>query len=217
MSNPGGRLGRSVLSPETRIIDHEDRIKILERLRVATQAGGGARLLSGQGPPPGSLGEDGDFYIDYLNWVIYGPKLGTWPPGVSIIGPPGGMEPRRDVIFNTGILAHAASAQFVVDLYPQDRIIRVAVTAGCRIRAYATLDQLEADVDRSVFLDPDIEINHGLLLEVSMSWIRLPVIDLSPVTTVYRKMLDGDVYFNVTNTHGSTTDIRVTLTTTRSE
>lgn len=40
-------------------------------------------LLFVTGPPDNSLGRDGQFAIDYENLVIYGPKNGTWPSGIS--------------------------------------------------------------------------------------------------------------------------------------
>ncbi len=48
-------------------------------------------ILNGAGAPPDTLGNDGDFYIDTTNHIMYGPKVtGTWPtPGVSLVGPPG--------------------------------------------------------------------------------------------------------------------------------
>lgn len=52
--------------------------------------GGGHTVLSGDGAPGSGVGDDGDFYIDYTNWDIYGPKAGgAWPSGVSLIGPEG--------------------------------------------------------------------------------------------------------------------------------
>ncbi|EAU55820.1 hypothetical protein [Mariprofundus ferrooxydans] len=50
----------------------------------------GKTMHSGTGAPGAGLGVDGDYYIDTAAWDIYGPKAaGAWPPGVSIIGPPG--------------------------------------------------------------------------------------------------------------------------------
>jgi hypothetical protein len=56
---------------------------------VPSSGGGtGHTVLSGSGAPGVGVGVDGDFYIDYTNWDIYGPKAGgAWPTGVSIIGP----------------------------------------------------------------------------------------------------------------------------------
>lgn len=52
--------------------------------------GGGHTVLSGDGAPGSGVGDDGDFYIDYTNWDIYGPKAGgAWPSGVSLVGPQG--------------------------------------------------------------------------------------------------------------------------------
>jgi hypothetical protein len=64
---------------------------------VSSSSGGGGgsgtdgnTVLSGSGVPSDSLGTDGDFYIDIVAWDIYGPKSGgTWPAGVSLIGPEG--------------------------------------------------------------------------------------------------------------------------------
>lgn len=50
----------------------------------------GKTILSGTVAPDNSLGSDGDFYIDTTTSTIYGPKAsGTWPAGVSLVGPPG--------------------------------------------------------------------------------------------------------------------------------
>jgi len=47
-------------------------------------------LRSGTGIPSSSLGVDGDFYIDTSSTKIHGPKSGgSWPVGVSIVGPVG--------------------------------------------------------------------------------------------------------------------------------
>jgi hypothetical protein len=40
----------------------------------------GNSVLSGTGPPAGSIGIDGDFYIDVFGKAIYGPKTNSiWP------------------------------------------------------------------------------------------------------------------------------------------
>jgi len=51
----------------------------------------GNTILNGTGAPAGSLGNDGDFYLDTAADTLYGPKAdGTWPVnGTSLIGPPG--------------------------------------------------------------------------------------------------------------------------------
>ncbi len=51
----------------------------------------GNTVLSGVTGPTGGVGVDGDFYIDTLAELIYGPKAsGTWPtPGTSLVGPAG--------------------------------------------------------------------------------------------------------------------------------
>ncbi len=50
----------------------------------------GSTILSGSGDPDVSIGNDGDFYIDTADFVIYGPKTeGDWGSGTVIIGPAG--------------------------------------------------------------------------------------------------------------------------------
>ena len=47
-------------------------------------------IHSGRGVPSTTLGADGDFYIDTLNFNFYGPKEnGRWPIGISMRGPAG--------------------------------------------------------------------------------------------------------------------------------
>lgn len=83
MSNQGGKLPRTVSPPETMLIDHEGRIKILERIRTGTDGIGtgstGARLLNGIGPPSSGVGEASDWYIDISSDRLYGPKGSGWP------------------------------------------------------------------------------------------------------------------------------------------
>lgn len=59
----------------------------------------GKTVLHGQGSPVRGVGSDGDFYIDTLNYQIFGPKTGsitggTWGLGVSLFGPKGDTGPQ---------------------------------------------------------------------------------------------------------------------------
>jgi hypothetical protein len=43
--------------------------------------------------PGGSSGNNGDFYINTSTYYLYGPKAsGSWPTGVSLVGPGGGPQ-----------------------------------------------------------------------------------------------------------------------------
>ena len=54
----------------------------------------GLSVLSGTGAPADTLGVDGEHYIDTDSSTLYGPKAGgTWPAGVSLIGPQGPQGP----------------------------------------------------------------------------------------------------------------------------
>jgi hypothetical protein len=54
----------------------------------------GNSVLNGAGAPPLSAGVTGDFYIDTTANAIYGPKAGSWPTGVSLVGPTGPQGPQ---------------------------------------------------------------------------------------------------------------------------
>lgn len=55
----------------------------------------GKTVLNGSGNPAPGLGADGDFYIDTDIYDIHGPKVGgSWPAGVSLVGPTGSQGPQ---------------------------------------------------------------------------------------------------------------------------
>jgi hypothetical protein len=50
----------------------------------------GTAVLNGSVAPSNALGVNGDFYINTTTNELFGPKAnGTWPGGVSLVGPPG--------------------------------------------------------------------------------------------------------------------------------
>ena len=51
----------------------------------------GRTILSGTVDPT-TEGEDGDFYINTATTTLFGPKATTWPAGVSLVGPAGGVS-----------------------------------------------------------------------------------------------------------------------------
>jgi hypothetical protein len=53
----------------------------------------GPGIKSGAGAPPAGAGNDGDFWLDTTNTILYGPRAaGVWPStGKSLIGPAGGI------------------------------------------------------------------------------------------------------------------------------
>lgn len=61
-------------------------------------------VLSGNGPPTGSIGKIGDWYINKDTHYIFGPKdVSGWPTGISLIGPMGAtgmVGPQGNQIFS---------------------------------------------------------------------------------------------------------------------
>jgi len=61
----------------------------------------GNTILSGTTTPSGSTGNDGDFYIELDQSLLYGPKSGgSWPPPVSLIGAQGEDGADGEAILN---------------------------------------------------------------------------------------------------------------------
>jgi hypothetical protein len=72
------------------------------KIVAPTSAGGsngadGKTVLNGAGAPSGGQGNNGDFYIDTTNLLIYGPKTaGAWGSGASIKGADGAIAQVQD-------------------------------------------------------------------------------------------------------------------------
>lgn len=63
-------------------------VQVISRSVTGLQGPSGRTILSGTAAPT-TEGTDGDFYIRTSTSMLYGPKSGTWPAGVSLIGSPG--------------------------------------------------------------------------------------------------------------------------------
>jgi hypothetical protein len=59
MPNPGGKLSRAVVPPETHLIDHTERIRTLEHLQRYVELGIGPAGPMGTTGPPGANGSAG--------------------------------------------------------------------------------------------------------------------------------------------------------------
>ena len=63
----------------------------------------GISVLSGETTPSNAIGVDGQFYIATSSNTLFGPKVsGTWPTGVSIVGPTGPTGAASNVTGPTG-------------------------------------------------------------------------------------------------------------------
>jgi len=56
----------------------------------------GKSIINGSGSPTANnvVANIGDFYIDTTSHLLYGPYAGTWPSGVSLVGPTGSTGPQ---------------------------------------------------------------------------------------------------------------------------
>ena len=69
-----------------------DYINLIDTLAALPEGGGagGAIVRNGSGVPSSETGSNGDFYINTVNYDIYGPKTaGAWGSATSLIGPTG--------------------------------------------------------------------------------------------------------------------------------
>ena len=72
-----------------------DYINMIDTLAALPEGGGaGSTVLNGSGVPSSELGSNGDFYINTINYDIYGPKSsGGWGSATSLVGPTGATGP----------------------------------------------------------------------------------------------------------------------------
>lgn len=73
---------------------------------------------------------------------------------------------RDDLAFSTASLAPDAEEIGTVDLAPGWRIYKVTTNRPARVRFYTSTTQRSLDLGRDIATDPDLESDHGLLLEV---------------------------------------------------
>lgn len=85
-------------------------------------------VLSGTIPPTSVQGIPGDYYIDHVAWMIYGPKTTTWPTGVAMTGGGGGGGTAATTTFSpTGAIAatnvQTALAELDTEKVPTTRTV----------------------------------------------------------------------------------------------
>jgi hypothetical protein len=130
---------------------------------------GGSTVLNGTGAPGGSLGNDGDFYIDTAADVLYGPKTGgIWPaPGVSLVGSPGAAGPagpagttgqQSTTVYGTGAVTVTPSQGFVLVPGVTQTVTVTAnslvlVSTGGGAKTLGTADTSWSNVVIEVFVD----------------------------------------------------------------
>ena len=229
--NPGGVLPRSFEASRRRSVGTSRRITVLERLHGESSlpASGGHRgvaLWSGIGPPSLLIGINGDFYIDYEHWGLYGPKnaITGWGNFVDLDA----LPERRQLVVSATDMIPLESVFATTMIFRAERITRVSVQdlSGApkmaRVRAYVRAPDRDEDIDRSSFDEPFRD--HGLLLEIIDTEIRM-----SPAAYLLaqRDTIDGDwevaasipqpVYWNIESYNPDDTFVSVTIDITKAE
>jgi hypothetical protein len=67
-----------------------DYVNLIDTLAALPESNSGNVVLNGSGAPSAGTGANGDFYINIVNYDIYGPKtVGAWGSATSLVGPTG--------------------------------------------------------------------------------------------------------------------------------
>ena len=83
-------LGQNTSTGETFQVPYSAFIAALPAGPAGPTGSAGSTILNGTVDPSSGTGTDGDFYINTTTSMIFGPKAsGTWPAGVSLVGPAG--------------------------------------------------------------------------------------------------------------------------------
>jgi len=84
---------------KTKVITHPGTVncpKGSKKLTIGASGKDGKTLWNGEKDPENTLGSPGDIFINSVTKTLFGPKNldGTWPAGVSMIGPTGATGPQ---------------------------------------------------------------------------------------------------------------------------
>lgn len=106
------------------VVNNIEVIKQVNEVLVASpgpQGAKGSSILNGSGLPNSSFGLDGDYYLDSITDILYGPKVsGSWPAtGILIKGSTGATGPKGDSGYSvfTGAIAPSNSIGNNGDVY----------------------------------------------------------------------------------------------------
>jgi hypothetical protein len=76
---------------------------------------GASPVLSGNAPPTGGIGQNGDLFIDRANKTLYGPKAsGSWPSGIDLSFGPTGLQGVTGPVGATGATGVTGGIAFSV-------------------------------------------------------------------------------------------------------
>jgi hypothetical protein len=151
----------------------------------------------------------GSFYLDVATSdIYYKDNTLTWSNKGQLggSGAGGGSGIREDVTFISGSIVANASVSGTVSISPRYQLLQITTNYPCRVRLYTSTAKRDADLTRTVGIDP--EGNHGLMLEF-ISSTELLSADLSPLVDGFADT--SAIAYSITNLSGATQTINVTL------
>lgn len=119
----------------------------------------------------------------------------------------GGAYNRQEYVYTTPIISGGAPYSDTLELYPSVRVIRVGTNHPARVRVYATDAQRDADLIRSIGVEP--VGNHGRLFELITS-LDILTYDLTPVVDL--SSVDESGFFSIAVTNLTDDDFAIAIT-----
>lgn len=168
-----------------------------------TSGGSGATgntVLNGSGPPSASIGKNGDFYIDTLAQVIYGPKAGgAWPAGHPLTGPQGSAGATilngsgapanslgSDGDFYIDTTAHSLYGPKAAGAWPGSGVDLVGPTDISIVRGSTTSVPASSNATGSASCPAGMTaVSGGILIDIAVSLGNLSLVTLDSVNGLW--------------------------------
>lgn len=130
----------------------------------------------------------------------------------------GGFEQRDTLVHTSGSLAPGVTENSVLTAFPGWRITKIVTNRPARIRMYVTSAHRTLDVNRTMYIDPPIAQDHGLLFEAITASPSPLAFSLTPTVDLASSAFDvSDYYMAVTNLDSATGTVITTYTYIRTE
>ncbi|WP_159440724.1 collagen-like protein [Mucilaginibacter sp. OK098] len=145
----------------------------------------GSTTLSGAGLPASSLGNNGDYYLDKTNYLLYGPKTASeWGIPINLQGPAGPQGPEGNANVKTDVFTVSTGAW----VYSDPFFVGIAPGASAR--------QPSIHYDRANALITTDLLNTGMILVYFQSTPMYSEIEWQPLPFYFIPGGTGDYTYN---------------------
>lgn len=169
------------------------------------------------GAPGSGVGVNGDMALDSTTGDVYKKVTGAWTLTGNIkgaTGASGAALPRSTVVLTTASLTNNAVEAGTVALAKSFMLMRVQVSAACRVELYATTAHRDADASRPASTPPTLGSQHGVITDLVLDTADKFDWHMSPEATGsnLEAVPTSSIAYRVTNLSGGTATITVTFT-----